>query len=297
MSIRPRQLPFSAAATSATSEQTWESEGMRVCCRWWQSGRGPAGACGDIFSRWKRSKLMLWLLGGYLWLFLHRPFEVWPGLGDLHVERVYMIVTCLYWLAAAEKTWTSNRLNWAFAGFWCVTAASCAFSPFNSNVEDYFKISLLYLLLITTVRSERDLRFIVSAFLIAMGPVYGAIPSGSTFAGPRVPHGHRADERVDIAHCDPNTFAANILYALPLLYPVWGLCPAVAPRAAGGLRGAVAGVHFVDRFAKRLCRPLLPRGPRGDPVQAPTLDDRGRAPSGGAPGLVEPGPFLCSTGS
>ncbi len=24
---------------------------------------------------------MIWLLGGYMWLFIHRPFEVWPWLG------------------------------------------------------------------------------------------------------------------------------------------------------------------------------------------------------------------------
>ena len=22
---------------------------------------------------------MIWLLGGYLWLYVHRPFEVWPS--------------------------------------------------------------------------------------------------------------------------------------------------------------------------------------------------------------------------
>ena len=30
---------------------------------------------------------MIWMLGGYMWLFVHRPFEVWPWLGDLQIER------------------------------------------------------------------------------------------------------------------------------------------------------------------------------------------------------------------
>ena len=30
---------------------------------------------------------MFWLLVGYMFLFIHRPFEFWPALGDLHIER------------------------------------------------------------------------------------------------------------------------------------------------------------------------------------------------------------------
>ena len=35
---------------------------------------------------------MRWLLIGYMFLFIDRPFEVWPWLGDLHVERIYMLL-------------------------------------------------------------------------------------------------------------------------------------------------------------------------------------------------------------
>jgi hypothetical protein len=60
---------------------------------------------------------MIYLLGGYMWLFIHRPFEVWPWLGKLHIERVYMLATILYWAIAGDKQWISNRLNAAFAEF------------------------------------------------------------------------------------------------------------------------------------------------------------------------------------
>ena len=83
---------------------------------------------------------MIWLLGGYLWLFVHRPFEVWQWLGDLHVERVYMIITLLYWLLVADKSWVANRLNLAFACFWCVVLASFLFSPFDSSIDGYLKV-------------------------------------------------------------------------------------------------------------------------------------------------------------
>ena len=40
---------------------------------------------------------MRWLLIGYMFLFIDRPFEVWPWLGDLHVERIYMLFTLAIW--------------------------------------------------------------------------------------------------------------------------------------------------------------------------------------------------------
>ena len=30
---------------------------------------------------------MPWLLGGYMWLYLHRPFEFWPALGAMQIEH------------------------------------------------------------------------------------------------------------------------------------------------------------------------------------------------------------------
>ncbi|MEN6450794.1 MAG: hypothetical protein ABFC96_09900, partial [Thermoguttaceae bacterium] len=92
---------------------------------------------------------MIWLLGGYVWLFIHRPFEIWHWHGDFPIERAYMIVTTLYWLLVADKQWVSNRLNAALASFWCVVLVSCLLSPYGSNIEGYAKVSYLYLMLIT----------------------------------------------------------------------------------------------------------------------------------------------------
>ena len=48
---------------------------------------------------------MHWLLIGYMFLFIDRPFEVWPWLGDLRVERIYMLVTMGVWLLSPGKKW------------------------------------------------------------------------------------------------------------------------------------------------------------------------------------------------
>ena len=71
---------------------------------------------------------MVWLLGGYMWLFIHRPFEVWPVLGSMQIERGYMLAMIVYWAIAVDKEWTQNRLNLAFLAFGIVMAAAWVFS-------------------------------------------------------------------------------------------------------------------------------------------------------------------------
>ncbi len=168
---------------------------------------------------------MIWLLGGYMWLFIHRPFEVWPWLGELHVERMYMIVTILCWALAVDKRWVSNRLNVAFVFFWIVLLAAWAASPYGANgtqtVENYFKVVVFYVLVMSTVRSERDLKLLVIMFLGAMS-LYMA-HSLSEY------HNGRHEWRmgtvrmvgVDSTSGDPNSFAGTIVYSLPLVFPLW----------------------------------------------------------------------------
>ena len=42
---------------------------------------------------------MIYWLGGYMWLFVNRPFEVWPVLGVVQLERAYMLVMIVVWFA------------------------------------------------------------------------------------------------------------------------------------------------------------------------------------------------------
>jgi O-antigen ligase len=168
---------------------------------------------------------MFWLLAGYMWLFIHRPFEVWPVLGTLHIERVYMIVTILCWTVAADKTWIKNRLNTAFMLFWLAVLAAWLVSPYGAigakTVEDYFKIVVFYLLVMSTVRDERDLKRLAIAFLVAMSLYMGH--SLREFLCGR--HWYKMDTvrmiGVDATYNDPNSFGATVLYAIPMVYPLW----------------------------------------------------------------------------
>src|SRR5215831_1198005 len=172
---------------------------------------------------------MHWVLGGYLWLYIHRPFEVWPALGNLQFERLYMIATLLCWLFYPGKRFVSNRLHLAFALFAVALVTCWLVSPYGDDgaktVEDFFKVAVFYLLLITTVHDERTLRLMLLIYLAAVG-LYMAHSFAEFLHGRHVFRmGIRRLIGVDSTYNDPNTFSATLLYSLPLTLPFWAEKP------------------------------------------------------------------------
>src|SRR5262245_65266797 len=98
---------------------------------------------------------MIYLLGGYMWLYVHRPFEVWPILGIMQLERVYMILMLIFWAAAARKSWLSNRLYLALGGFTLILGAAWLTSPVMDigadTIENYLKVAVFFMLVVTSV--------------------------------------------------------------------------------------------------------------------------------------------------
>jgi O-antigen ligase len=171
---------------------------------------------------------MIWLLGGYMWLYVHRPFEVWPWLGDLHIERVYMLVTILYWVLAAEKRWIPNRLNAAFIFFWIVLLASWLLSPYSAQgrdtVEAYFQIAVFYVLVMSTVHNERDLKRLVIMYVLAAGLYMAHSLREYACGGGAWDSGTYRLWGVDKTHNDANSFAATAVYSLTMALPLWHEC-------------------------------------------------------------------------
>jgi O-antigen ligase len=188
---------------------------------------------------------MIWLLGGYMWLFIHRPFEVWPALGTLQIERIYMIGTLLAWLCS-PKGWVANRIHGVTAFFSIVLLLTWVFSPYMDQllcagtVEDYFKVLVFYVLVLTTVRDERSLKLLITLYLGAVG-VYMA-HSFWEFLGGRYEYrmGIRRMNGVDTSFGDPNAFASSLLYTVPLALALWTTRPGKALRLllGGHLLGA-----------------------------------------------------------
>ncbi len=168
---------------------------------------------------------MIWILGGYVWLFIHRPFEVWPVLGSLQLERLYMLVMLLIWLVWPGKQVVANRLHLAIVLFTVALVGCWYHSPYQAEgdvvLEAYLKVLVFYVLVITSVHDERGLRRLATVYLGAVG-LY-MLHSLVEYANGRYEwrQGISRMIGVDLTYNDPNAFASTLLLALPLTLPFW----------------------------------------------------------------------------
>ena len=168
---------------------------------------------------------MRWLLIGYMFLFIDRPFEVWPWLWDLHIERIYMLLTLAVWAVYPNKRWLPNVQHAAYAAFALAVAVCWIASPWAAQgqnvVEDWFKIVVFYFLLVTTIRDERGLKHIAVGFLVVMS-LY-LLHSFREYLGGRYTYrmGISRMIGVDTTLGDPNSFGASIVFSLPLVTAFW----------------------------------------------------------------------------
>ncbi|HKA08496.1 MAG TPA: O-antigen ligase family protein, partial [Gemmataceae bacterium] len=171
---------------------------------------------------------MHWLLVGYMFLFIHRPFEVWPALGDLHVERVYILAVILVWAVWPGKRWIPNRQHIAYFAFATAVVVCWAMSPWADDgqvvVENWFKILVFYVLLVTSASDEKALKKLVAGFLLVMS-LY-MLHSLREFVGGRYTFrmGIVRMLGVDSALGDPNSFGASLVFALPFARAFWLAC-------------------------------------------------------------------------
>ena len=163
-----------------------------------------------------------------MWLFVHRPFEIWPILGDIRLERLYMIFTLVAWFAISPKIWTSNSNNAAIFFVAFSIFISTLMSPYhglgnNLTTENWFKVFVFFLLVMTSVQTEKDLKILVTAFSVVFS-IYMLHSFREYLNGKMVYRmGIARMVGVDSTMNDPNTFGASINYALPLLLPLMSL--------------------------------------------------------------------------
>jgi O-antigen ligase len=178
---------------------------------------------------------VIYLLIGYMWMFIHRPFEIWDFLATIRSERVYIIVAGIAWLFYPEKGWIRNILNPAFALFFVATLMSWYVSPYPDEgqyvIEDYLKYTVFYILVLSTIRDERQFRLLMLGFVVAvglyMGHSYREFLSGK--------HEYRQGIvrmiGVDETYQDPNTFAGTLMFAFPFSFPFWSEAAKLARRS------------------------------------------------------------------
>jgi O-antigen ligase len=162
-----------------------------------------------------------------MFLFIHRPFEVWPALGTFQFERIYMLGTLLIAAFWPHKRWLPNKMHFAYLGMGLAVVLSWLASAYASSptseriVEDYFKVFVFYGLLVTCVNTERDLRRLVLGLLVIM-TVYLSHSLREYLSGRHVFRmGIERMVGVDTTMGDPNSFGATIVYVLPFVMPFW----------------------------------------------------------------------------
>jgi hypothetical protein len=200
-------------------------------------------ANGNVAS--SRASPLVWLLIGYMWLFIHRPFEIWPILGAYHVERVYMIATLLYWLTTGPSLPRGNRLHAYFAAFIVVMLASWLLSPYqadgDSAIENYLKYAVFYLILVTSVWSDQDLRWIIIGHfwiltIFMLHTLRESLNGNAWYA-----QGIVRTQGVNATFRDPNDLAGLIVCSLPFSWVVWRTWKAPWQRAIVLAHFAMAG--------------------------------------------------------
>lgn len=167
--------------------------------------------------------MMFWFVIGYMFLFIFRPFEYWPVLGEYHIERIYMLCLMTSVFLWREKRYIPHPINKAVLLFFAIMLISAA-TAFDQNaafteVFDYFKLIVFYFIVALTIRDERELKNFIFAFLIIMF-LYVGKSAWEFFIHDRYVYrmGIKRMTGVDITYGDPNAFAASIVYSLPFLW-------------------------------------------------------------------------------
>src|SRR5262245_3633743 len=167
---------------------------------------------------------MLYLLLGYVYLCIHRPFEIWPALGELRIELAYFTVMTVCWLVAAKRI-RGYALLAAILAMGAAFAVSWTMSPWaeraEQTVKNYAMIFGFAVMVATTVRDTRGLQLLVVAFLGVLA-LY-MLHSLREYVGGR--HVFRMGIArligVDSSLNDPNSFGGSIVYALPFALYLW----------------------------------------------------------------------------
>lgn len=167
---------------------------------------------------------MIWLLIGYMFLFIHRPFEVWPSLGALRLELIYMLGIGTVWLGAPKKL-SMNVLHLAIFGFAGAVLLCSLASPWSDHcldiIDPYLKFLVFYLMLVTVVHDEENLKRLLIGMLgfMALYMLHSLWEYG---------HGRYVFRMgiprligVDQTRNDPNALATSILLSMVYVPVLW----------------------------------------------------------------------------
>ena len=178
--------------------------------------------------------MVVWFIIFGLWLFMHRPFEIWAFLAAFRVARLYMVLLIAAWLYSLLSNPNSGRSSGnlftvAICLYTLAATASALFSPYidvasNIQYQDWLKYLVFYAMLVTCVKTERDLKIVliglVVSFFLFMAHSYWEFLHGRVILAAGVPR----LVGVGITFSEFNDYGTMIVCMLPLMFPLFVLC-------------------------------------------------------------------------
>jgi len=230
------------------------------------------------FSKIDLSTLLLLI---YVWWLISTPQYRFDILGIIHFERILALAVIVVVFMSGPTGARRSTLNWFFPLFLVCMFLSFLISPYQEFrysqqwLEDYWKIALLYPIIIYGIRTKRQLFYWIAgiaiiSFLYQIHSWTDFLQGGSYVwqQGLKRMRGVWSPPAVGSA----NAFGSLGVYTLPFAFFLWSSVETSKSRALAtsviaisilsilfsGTRAAVAVMvlYFVVRFRKSIFRPL-----------------------------------------
>jgi hypothetical protein len=171
----------------------------------------------------KAGILMLYMVFGYLVLFIIRPFENWRFLGAIHIERIYGIFMLAGFLLSSHKRSIRSPQTTAVVAFLGAIGLSLVFS-YRSQLAwpefyKYCTLVVFYVVILGTIENVSQLRSFVLVYICTMAAYqllslreYLFFGRGSWNGGMWRMIGF------DSTLGGPNSLAASIAYSMPFAF-------------------------------------------------------------------------------
>ena len=136
-----------------------------------------------------------------------------------------MALILLGWVLSSGFRWARNPLHAAFLALAIAMLlgwqASGRPDLGEKPVSDWFKVALFYVIVVTTVRDERDLKRLATMYVAAVAAYMAHSLWEYRNGRYQWTMGTVRLLGIDLTMGDPNTFAATILYSLPVALALW----------------------------------------------------------------------------
>ena len=176
--------------------------------------------------------MFVWLVLIALFLFIYQPLVLFDMYGEFPLTPRYVICLAVLWafswLWDPDKRLSENIASVALLLYASATVASALFSPYTGALQNYFFQTwighvLLFVIFITSAKTERDLKIILTGFVV----IYFAYMTHSYLGNwNRIAEftGGYTARLLGTGDRDANFFATGIVCTMPLLIPLVTFC-------------------------------------------------------------------------